>query len=122
MTHIKYPNVHRHLQSFVDAGQISCLNIKNKGGKLLFNEYEFIKDDDNIIELYGDMPTEMEIPETPFLRKMLGYNEIEPAKNGRTFTEADISRIKREKQYTKWTPKTQKKTKHFVSGSTLLWF
>ena len=122
-TNIQYVEVHRHLLSLTDAGQVTCRQVHNRPrGKALFNEYDFVRDYENLIELYGDMQTKMPVPESAFLCKMLGYTKVEPAKNGRVYTEQDFNRIKREKKYESWTPKTKKRIKNHVSGGTLLWF
>lgn len=118
-----YSSVLHHIESLTNIGQVALgERVARADGNGSSQEYIFVHDNDNIIEQYAHLPKKVEAPESPFLRKMMGYTDIAPAKNGRVYNEAKFSQIKREKQYTRWTPAIKKKFKNAVSGGSLLWF
>ena len=118
-----YSSVLHHAEFLVKLEQIKLgERVARHDGNGSSQEYIFIQDSENIIEQYSYLPKKVEAPTTPFLKQMLGYTDITPPKNGRIYNEAKFSQIKREKNYTRWTPAIKKKFKNAVSGGSLLWF
>lgn len=118
-----YSSVLHHIEFLTDKGNVKLgERVARQDGNGSSQEYIFIHDNDDIIEQYAHLPKKVEVPESPFLRKMMGYTDIAPAKNGRVYNEAKFNQIKREQRYTRWTPYIKKKFKNEVSGGSLLWF